>query len=49
LWRHPTVTITPHVASLTLPDQAAVIMAETIRRLRAGLPVEGQVDLDRGY
>jgi glyoxylate/hydroxypyruvate reductase A len=49
LWRHPQVTITPHVASLTLPRTAAAIMAETIRRLRAGRPVEGLVNLDRGY
>lgn len=49
LWRHPRVTITPHVASATLPETAAVIMAESIRRLRAGSPVSGQVDLTRGY
>lgn len=49
LWRHPKVTITPHVASLTLPDTAAAIMAATIRRLRSGLPIDGLVNLDRGY
>jgi glyoxylate/hydroxypyruvate reductase A len=49
LWRHPKVTITPHVASLTLPDTAAVVMTDSIRRLRAGLPVAGQVESARGY
>lgn len=49
LWRHPKVVITPHVASLTLPDTAAAIMADTMIRLRAGKPVEGLVHLDRGY
>lgn len=49
LWRHPMVTITPHVASLTLPETAAAIMAQTIRNLRSGLPINGLVDLDRGY
>lgn len=49
IWRHPRVTITPHVASVTLPDTAAAIMADSIRRIRGGLPVPGQVDLTRGY
>jgi glyoxylate/hydroxypyruvate reductase A len=49
LWRHPRVTITPHVASLTLPETAAAVMADSIRRIRAGQPVPGQVDLARGY
>jgi glyoxylate/hydroxypyruvate reductase A len=49
LWHHPKVTITPHVASLTLPDTAAAVMADSIRRLRAGLPTTGQVELARGY
>ena len=49
LWRHPRVTITPHVASVTLPETAAAIMADSIRRLRSGLPIAGQVNLTRGY
>lgn len=49
LWRHPRVTITPHVASIALPETAAAIMADSVRRIRGGLPVPGQVDLTRGY
>lgn len=49
LWRHPRVTITPHIATITPPETAAAIMADSIRRIRSGQPVLGQVDLTRGY
>lgn len=49
LWDHPGVRITPHVASEA--DDARVIewLAEQIRRHRAGHPVLGIVDRERGY
>ncbi|GBQ22415.1 2-hydroxyacid dehydrogenase [Gluconacetobacter sacchari] len=49
LWRLDNVLITPHVASVALPDSAAPQIAENIRRLRAGLPVNDPVDVARGY
>lgn len=48
-WTHPRVILTPHVASMTIPDSAAVAVAANIRRLRAGQPLEHVVDLRRGY
>lgn len=48
-WRHPRVTITPHIASLTVPETAAAKIAETWRRARAGLPLANVVDRQRGY
>ncbi len=49
LWRHPLVTVTPHVAAVTLADTAAREIAENIRRLRAGRPMTGTVPPARGY
>jgi glyoxylate/hydroxypyruvate reductase A len=49
LWRHPKVTVTPHVAAITWPDHAAAIIAGSIQRLRAGRPVAGTVDPRVGY
>ena len=48
-WDHPKVTVTPHVASLTVPATAAEAVAENIRRIRAGQAPEPIVDPDAGY
>lgn len=49
LWGHPKVRITPHVAAETLPGPSVRQVVENIRRLEAGVPVEGLVDRQRGY
>lgn len=49
LWRHPRVLITPHVASVTQPESAALAVARNIKRHRAGLAPVGLVDRSRGY
>ena len=48
-WRHPRVTVTPHVAALTDVDAACAQVADKIRRFEAGLPVSGIVGRRRGY
>lgn len=48
-WRHPKVTMTPHVASLTNPRTAALPIAENLRRLRDGRPFRHLVDRRAGY
>ena len=48
-WRHARVTVTPHMAALTNPRTAAEFVAENLRRLRAGEPLRGLVDRERGY
>ena len=48
-WKHPKVTMTPHVASLTVPETAALAVAENIRRIRAGEAPRPIVDRDAGY
>ncbi|GBQ65785.1 D-3-phosphoglycerate dehydrogenase [Ameyamaea chiangmaiensis NBRC 103196] len=49
LWSLDNVLITPHVASVALPGSAAPQIADNIVHLRKGEPVEGAVDLSRGY
>lgn len=49
LWRHPKVTLWPHVAARTYPETAAFRIGANIGRFRAGEPVEGLVDRARGY
>ena len=48
-WSHPGIVMTPHVASMTRPDTAVEFVLDTIRRHRAGLPLQGLVDRARGY
>ncbi|HGM6602281.1 TPA: glyoxylate/hydroxypyruvate reductase GhrA [Serratia marcescens] len=48
-WRHPRVTITPHIAAITLPQQAMDQIAANIRALEEGHPPAGVVDRQRGY
>jgi glyoxylate/hydroxypyruvate reductase A len=49
LWLHPKVTITPHVASLTMAGSAARQIARNIVRAKAGKPMQGVTDATRGY
>lgn len=48
-WRHPRVTITPHIAAITLPQQAMDQIAANIRALEAGHAPAGVVDEQQGY
>lgn len=48
-WRHPAITITPHVASLTDPESVARQLVRAYRRTVAGEPPEHAVERGRGY
>ncbi|MCC5987955.1 MAG: glyoxylate/hydroxypyruvate reductase A [Pararhodobacter sp.] len=48
-WRHPSVTVTPHIAAETRPATAAHVIAENIRRSLAGEPLLHLVDRQAGY
>lgn len=48
-WRMDNVLITPHLASITIPEAAAREVAESIRRVRKGLPPLHQINPRRGY
>jgi glyoxylate/hydroxypyruvate reductase A len=48
-WRHPRITVTPHIAGTTNPTTAAAIVLENIRRCEAGRPLLNEVDRTKGY
>ncbi|HZM35914.1 MAG TPA: glyoxylate/hydroxypyruvate reductase A [Burkholderiales bacterium] len=49
LWRHPSVTLTPHVAALTEPRTAVPVVVENIERVRRGKAPLHLVDREAGY
>jgi glyoxylate/hydroxypyruvate reductase A len=48
-WRHPRVVMTPHAASITIPESVAPQVVENLRRLRQGEPLIHLVDFAAGY
>jgi glyoxylate/hydroxypyruvate reductase A len=48
-WRHPRVTVTPHVAAITRPGTGAADIIENHRRAMAGERRINQVDRAKGY
>ncbi|WP_138466503.1 glyoxylate/hydroxypyruvate reductase A [Poseidonocella sp. HB161398] len=48
-WRHPRVTVTPHIAAETRPATASKVIAENVRRAEAGEPLLYLVDRGAGY
>ena len=48
-WDYPRITIYPHAAAWTLPEAAAPVLADNIRRARAGEELFGRIDVRRGY
>jgi glyoxylate/hydroxypyruvate reductase A len=49
LWRHPKITITPHVSRRIFPGNLAPCVCDAIRRLHARQPFVHEVDRTRGY
>jgi glyoxylate/hydroxypyruvate reductase A len=49
LWKHPRITVMPHIARRVRPETVGPQVVENIRRDRAGLPFLWQVDRDAGY
>ncbi len=48
-WRHPSVTLLPHVAAQTDPRSAAQVVAANVLALLAGQPLAHLVQPERGY
>jgi len=49
LWSHPKVTVTPHIAGITDPRNAAAFVVDCVTRAETGAPFKNVVDLNRGY
>ena len=48
-WDHPKITLTPHIAAITLVEESAAQIAQKIIALESGENIEGVVERDRGY
>ncbi|BDR12149.1 D-2-hydroxyacid dehydrogenase [Vibrio sp. STUT-A11] len=48
-WRLPQITLTPHIAALSFPEQVVEIFAENYLNWRDGFTLNYQVDFDKGY
>ncbi|MBP0588760.1 glyoxylate/hydroxypyruvate reductase A [Paraburkholderia sp. LEh10] len=48
-WKHPRISITPHVSALTLREESVVQIAQKIVALARGERIGGIVDIARGY
>ena len=48
-WRHPQITVLPHVAAITDPVSASAFIAANIARFRNGQPLHGLVNRQAGY
>ncbi|MEX0922390.1 MAG: glyoxylate/hydroxypyruvate reductase A [Rhodovibrionaceae bacterium] len=48
-YNHPRVVVTPHIASMTIPETAVAAVLEQIRRFEAGEALQHTVDFERGY
>ncbi|MBT5049176.1 MAG: glyoxylate/hydroxypyruvate reductase A [Rhodospirillaceae bacterium] len=49
LWSHANVTVTPHIAALTLPTTAGPVIADIVHAAQAGKPIPHRVNAKRGY
>ncbi len=49
LWRHPSVTVTPHISAHSFPQQVFALFADNYLRWQRGEPLESVVDMERGY
>ncbi|MCW8348028.1 D-2-hydroxyacid dehydrogenase [Vibrio sp. ZSDZ65] len=48
-WHHSQVTVTPHIAALSFPEQVVDIFAENYLRWRDGFQLQNLVDFNKGY
>ncbi|MGF1762574.1 D-2-hydroxyacid dehydrogenase [Aliivibrio kagoshimensis] len=48
-WEHPNITVTPHVAAVSFPEQAFEIFAENYQRWQQGFSLINQIDFEKGY
>jgi len=48
-WRHPKITVTPHISSITNPKVIAPQIVENYHRVMAGQTPLRLVDVERGY
>lgn len=48
-WQHPRILLTPHIASMTQPETAALAVIDNLRRSERGEPLRDLIDRRQGY
>lgn len=48
-WGRKKITITPHIASVTDPDEVAALLVENYKRALSGMELLNEIDRKRGY
>lgn len=48
-WHHDNITVTPHIAAVSFPEQVAEIFIENLARWQQGKPLQFVVDFAKGY
>ena len=49
IWRHPKITLTPHIAGITDPKAALAYVADCVTRCETGKPLDHVIDFSKGY
>lgn len=49
IWKHPKITVFPHIAAITDPKTATEVVARNIDAFRSGKPLVGLVDRSQQY
>ncbi|WP_390623645.1 D-2-hydroxyacid dehydrogenase [Vibrio mangrovi] len=48
-WSHPQITLTPHIAATSFPEQVIDIFAENLKLWMQGQPLKYVIDFEKGY
>ncbi|WP_152657780.1 D-2-hydroxyacid dehydrogenase [Oceanobacillus sp. CFH 90083] len=48
-WKHPDITITPHISAVTTAKEAVDCFVDTLRRVESEQVLENKVDIRKGY
>lgn len=48
-WKHPKIFMTPHIASMTIPESAARVVIDNIMKYQNGQLMIGEVERAKGY
>lgn len=48
-WKHPKITLTPHMSAPTLREETVRQITDKLKALAQGLTITGEVDRQRGY
>ncbi len=49
LWHHPKITLTPHVAATSFPEQVVALFVQNLARFERGAPLQHRVSFELGY